>query len=44
MAWTAHGIRDAVAAAGPQASITHTEADIAAYLGAAGEFLDEVLS
>ena len=38
------GIWDAVAAAGPQASIAHTEADIATYLSAAAGFLDEVLS
>ena len=36
------GIWDAVAAAGPQASIAHTEADISTYLHAAREFLDEV--
>jgi glutamate-1-semialdehyde aminotransferase len=37
------GIWDAVAAAGPQASIAHTAADIAIYLSAAGEFLDRVM-
>ena len=37
------GIWDAVAAAGPQASIAHSEADIDAYLAAAGEFLDRVI-
>jgi glutamate-1-semialdehyde aminotransferase len=38
------GIWDAVAAAGPQTSFAHTGPDIGVYLGAAGEFLDEVLS
>jgi glutamate-1-semialdehyde 2,1-aminomutase len=33
------GIWDAVAAAGPQASIAHSESDIEAYVVAAGEFL-----
>jgi glutamate-1-semialdehyde 2,1-aminomutase len=37
------GIWDAVAAAGPQASIAHSETDIDAYLAAAGEFLDRVV-
>ena len=37
------GIWDAVASAGPQSSIAHTEADIDAYLSAAGEFLDSIL-
>ncbi len=37
------GIWDAVAAAGPQASIAHTDADIATYHVAAAEFLDRIL-
>jgi glutamate-1-semialdehyde aminotransferase len=37
------GIWEAVASAGPQASIAHTEEDIETYLAAAGAFLDEVL-
>lgn len=37
------GIWDAVAAAGPQASIAHTEGEIAAYHRAAAEFLDRIL-
>jgi glutamate-1-semialdehyde 2,1-aminomutase len=37
------GIWDAVAAAGPQASIAHTDADIAAYLATAGHFLDHIV-
>ena len=36
------GLWDAVAAAGPQASIAHSEADIRTYLTAAGDFLDRV--
>jgi glutamate-1-semialdehyde 2,1-aminomutase len=36
------GIWDAVASAGPQASIAHTDADIRTYIAAAGEFLDQV--
>jgi glutamate-1-semialdehyde aminotransferase len=38
------GIWDAAASAGPQASIAHTEANIATYVAAAGEFLDRVLA
>ncbi len=38
------GIWDAVAAAGPQASIAHTEANIATYVAAAGEFLDRIVA
>ncbi len=38
-----HGIWDAVAAAGPQASIAHTDGDIATYLAAAGDFLDRIV-
>jgi glutamate-1-semialdehyde aminotransferase len=38
------GIWDAVAAAGPQASIAHTERDIGTYLAAAGEFLDRIIA
>jgi glutamate-1-semialdehyde 2,1-aminomutase len=38
------GIWDAVAAAGPQASIAHTDGDIRAYLLAAGEFLDRIIA
>jgi glutamate-1-semialdehyde aminotransferase len=34
------GIWDAVAAAGPQASIAHSDRDIDTYVAAAGEFLD----
>ncbi len=37
------GIWDAVAAAGPQASIAHTQTHIETYLVAAGHFLDEIL-
>lgn len=37
------GIWDAVAAAGPQASIAHSESNIETYLAAAGEFLDLIL-
>lgn len=37
------GIWDAVAAAGPQASIAHAEADVARYLVAAGQFLDALI-
>lgn len=37
------GIWDAVAAAGPQASIAHTKGDIAAYVAAADEFLEQIL-
>ena len=37
------GIWDAVASAGPQASFAHTDSHIAAYLAAAGEFLDQVI-
>ena len=37
------GIWDAVAAAGPQTSIAHSESHIDTYLDAAGEFLDLVL-
>lgn len=37
------GIWDAVAAAGPQASIAHTDEDIAAYHTAAAEFLDRIM-
>jgi glutamate-1-semialdehyde aminotransferase len=37
------GIWDAVAAAGPQASIAHTAEDIDTYVAAAGEFLDRIL-
>ena len=38
------GIWDAVAAAGPQASIAHSDDDIAAYVAAAGDFLDRILA
>jgi glutamate-1-semialdehyde aminotransferase len=38
------GIWDAVASAGPQASIAHTEVDIARYHTAAGEFLDRIVN
>jgi glutamate-1-semialdehyde 2,1-aminomutase len=38
------GIWDAVAAAGPQASIAQSDADIGTYLAAAGEFLDQVMT
>jgi glutamate-1-semialdehyde aminotransferase len=34
---------DAVASAGPQASIAHTKGDIAAYVTAAAEFLDQII-
>ena len=37
------GIWDAVAAAGPQACIAHTDADITSYLSAAAGFLDQVI-
>jgi heptaprenylglyceryl phosphate synthase len=37
------GIWDAVAAAGPQASIAHTDEEIAAYHTAAAAFLDRIL-
>ena len=37
------GIWDAVASAGPQASIAHSEADIDAYLAGVSSFLDELL-
>ena len=37
------GIWDAVASAGPQASIAHTNRDIDTYLAAAGDFLDRVV-
>jgi glutamate-1-semialdehyde 2,1-aminomutase len=37
------GIWDAVAAAGPQASIAHTDGDIGTYIAAAGEFLDQII-
>lgn len=37
------GIWDAVAAAGPQASIAHTKGDTAAYVAAADEFLEQIL-
>ena len=37
------GIWDAVSAAGPQTSTAHTDADVGAYLAAAGEFLDRIL-
>jgi glutamate-1-semialdehyde 2,1-aminomutase len=37
------GIWDAVASAGPQASLAHTVADIDYYLAVAGEFLREIL-
>lgn len=37
------GIWDAVAAAGPQASIAHSGDDIAHYLEAAGDFLDRIV-
>ncbi len=37
------GIWDAVASAGPQASIAHTEADVDRYLTTSGEFLDAIL-
>jgi hypothetical protein len=38
------GIWDAAASAGPQASIAHTDANIATYVAAAGEFLDRILA
>jgi glutamate-1-semialdehyde aminotransferase len=38
------GLWDAVAAAGPQASIAHTERDIDTYVGVAGEFLDRIVA
>ncbi len=38
------GIWDAVASAGPQVSLAHTEADIDRYLKVAGEFLAEVIA
>jgi glutamate-1-semialdehyde 2,1-aminomutase len=37
------GIWDAVASAGPQASLAHTVADIDCYLAVAGEFLRDIL-
>ena len=37
------GIWDAVSSAGPQASIAQTEAHIASYLAAAGDFLDSIV-
>jgi glutamate-1-semialdehyde aminotransferase len=37
------GLWDAVAAAGPQASLAHTNADIATYVSAAAEFLDMII-
>ena len=37
------GIWDAVAAAGPQASIAHTNDNIGTYVAAAGEFLDQIV-
>ena len=37
------GIWDAVAAAGPQASIAQSAANIETYLAAAGEFIDAIL-
>jgi glutamate-1-semialdehyde aminotransferase len=37
------GIWDAVASAGPQASVAHTEDDIGTYVAAAGEFLDHIV-
>lgn len=37
------GIWDAVSAAGPQASIAHSDDDIETYVRAAGDFLDRVL-
>ncbi len=37
------GIWDAVAAAGPQASIAHSDGNIATYAAAAGEFLDQIV-
>ncbi len=37
------GIWDAVAAAGPQASLAHTEDHIRTYVAAAGDFLDSVI-
>ena len=37
------GIWDAVAAAGPQTSIAHSDENISTYLAAAGEFLDQIL-
>jgi glutamate-1-semialdehyde 2,1-aminomutase len=37
------GIWDAVAAAGPQASIAHTDDNIGTYIAAAGEFLDQII-
>ena len=38
------GIWEAVASAGPQASIAHTNGDIAAYVSAADEFLDRIIT
>jgi len=32
-----------VASAGPQASIAHADGDVAAYITAAGEFLDQII-
>ena len=37
------GIWDAVASAGPQASMAHTDNHIGTYVGAAGEFLDRIV-
>lgn len=37
------GIWDAVASAGPQTSIAHSDGHISTYLAAAGEFLDQIL-
>jgi glutamate-1-semialdehyde aminotransferase len=37
------GIWDAVASAGPQASIAHTKGDIATYVTAAAAFLDQII-
>ena len=38
------GIWDAVAAAGPQASLAHSDEHIATYVEAAGEFLDRIVA
>jgi glutamate-1-semialdehyde 2,1-aminomutase len=38
------GVWDAVAAAGPQASIAHSDAHIATYVAVAAEFLDQVIA
>jgi glutamate-1-semialdehyde aminotransferase len=37
------GIWDAVASAGPQASMSHADRDIDTYVAAAGEFLDQII-